>query len=146
MLLNPIQQGDFILGQLGQNAGHLVALAQLLLHVRLYLGDSGVARMGVEGREKVQLGVFLNLHPQLMELEDRSVAGQEILGTGAEGDNLQVLQANHRAGNGQEVLEHIRDFPGGSHGVFGDIGLYAPQGQVVAGVEHTAVCVAAGAG
>ena len=47
--------------------------------------------MLVEGFEQIQLGVLLDLNAQIIELLDGCVACQEILRTGAETDELQVV-------------------------------------------------------
>jgi hypothetical protein len=47
----------------------------------------------VVSRQQIQLRVFFHGHAQVVQCLDRSVAGQEVVGTGAKGDDLQALQA-----------------------------------------------------
>ena len=76
--------------------------------------------MGLVGHQQVQLGIFFDLHTDLVQALDRGVAGEEVLGPGAEGDDFQLAQANQRAGDGLELADHLGDILGGAHGVLGD--------------------------
>lgn len=89
--------------------------------------------------EQIQLGVFLDLDPQVVQLLDGRIAGKEIGGTRAEGDDLQMVQPVDSPCNGQEIVDHIGAFAGSSHRIFRNVCLYATQFQIIAGVEHTAV-------
>ena len=89
--LDPVKQGQLILCKLLQNLRLLVTGTQLCCHVRNHLGDAGIARMLVVGFEKIQLGVLLNLDPQIVKRLDGCVACQEVLRTRTEADDLQVV-------------------------------------------------------
>ena len=144
--LDPIQQGQLILGQLGQDAGIAVALAQLVLHLLDLGGDAGIVGVLVIGLQQVQLGVFLHVDAQLEQRRDGRVAGQEVEGTGTEGDDLQVLQAQDGAGDGHEVDDLVGAVLGVAHGIFGNVRLDAGELQVIGSVQHAAIGVAAVAG
>ena len=90
--LHPVQQRQFVLRQARQDAGHLVALAQLVLHLLDLGGDARVVGMGFVGGQQIQLGVLLNVDAQLEQRRDGRVAGEEVERTRAEGDDLQVLE------------------------------------------------------
>ena len=75
--------------------------------------------MGLVGDEQVELGVLLDLHADLVEALNRGVAGEEVLGTGAEGDDLQIFHADDGPGDGHELPDHIGALLGGAHGVLG---------------------------
>ena len=143
MGLGPIQQSQLQLSHPGVEIGIILALAHLLGHVCADLGDPGIIGMGLVGHQQVQLGVFLHFHAQLIQSLDGGVAGKEVLGTGAEGDDLETGEANQGAGNGLEVGNHGGDILRGAHGIGGDIGLEMAHAQVVGAVEHAAVGVAA---
>ena len=99
--------------------------------------------MLVEGLEQVQLGIFLDFHAQVVQALDGRVAGQEVQRPGAEADDLQILQAHKGAGDGDELVDSVGAVLCVAHGVFRYVGLDFPELQVIAGVEHAAVGVAA---
>ena len=78
MCLDPVKQSQFILGQFRQDFRLLVAFAQFLLHVCHNIRDSRVSLMLIKCFKQIQLGVFLNLHTQIVKLLDRCVACQEV--------------------------------------------------------------------
>src|SRR5699024_10387420 len=82
-------------------------------------------------------------HAQVVQGLDGGVAGQEVIGTGAKGKNLQTHETQNGPGNGNELPNLLSHTLGGLTGVVGDVNPAVPQAQVVAGVEHTAVGVAA---
>ena len=139
--LGPIQQGQLELGHPLQQVG-VGALAHLLLHIGHHLGDAAVAGMGLVGHQEIQLTVLLHLHAQLIEALDGGVAGEEVLGPGAEGDDLQVLHAEDGPGDGDELPDHVRTLPGGAHGVLREVCLQMAHTQVIGAVEDAAVGVA----
>ena len=98
--------------------------------------------MGLVGDQQVQLGVLLHFHAQLIEALDGSIAGEEVLRPGAEGDNLEVLHADDGPGHGDEVPDHLRALRRSAHGILGDVGLQVAHAQVIGAVEHAAVGVA----
>ena len=127
MRLHPIEEGELVLRELCKDLGLLVARAELLLHIRDDFGDALVARVLVEGLEKVELAVLLHLDAQVIELLDGRVAGKEVHGTRPEGDELQALDRIHRTRDGKEGVDHVRALLGIAHGVFGDVSLHAAQ-------------------
>ena len=142
VLLGPIQQSQLKLSHPLQQVG-VGALAHLLLHVGHHLGDALVPGMGLVGHQQIQLGVLLHFHTQLVEALDGGVAGEEVLGTGAEGDDLQVLHADDGPSNGDKLPDHVGALLGGAHGVLRQVGLQVAHTQVIGAVEHAAVGVAA---
>ena len=92
--------------------------------------------------QQVQLGVLLHLHAQLVQPLDGGVAGEEVLGPGAEGDDFQALHTDDCPCDGHEVRDHSGDILGRSHGILRDVGAEVPHPQVVGAVEHPAVGVA----
>ena len=99
--------------------------------------------MGIVGDQQIQLGVLLHLDAQLIQTLDGGVAGKEVLGTGAKGDDLQILQADDAPGDGLKVPNHPGTVGGGADGVLGDVRFQVAHTQVIGAVEHTAVSVAA---
>ena len=100
VLLSPIQQGQLILSQPGQNARVGIVAAQFFFHFLHLGGDAGIVGMLVVGRQQIQLGIFFHGHAQIVQRLDGRVAGQEVIGTGTEGDHLQALQAQNGAVDG----------------------------------------------
>ena len=60
-----------------------VAAAQLCRHIFRNFGDAWVVVVLVERLEQIQLGVFLDLDTQVVQLLDGRIAGKEIGGTRA---------------------------------------------------------------
>ena len=145
MLLDPVEQSEFILSQSGKDFRLLVSGAKLRFHIRNHGRDSLVSRMIVEGLKQIQLGIFLDLNAQVEELLDGRVAGHEISRTGTEGNDLQAVKADDRSGDGREIRDHIRAFLRRSYRIFRNIGLQISQFQVVACVQHAAVGVSSAA-
>ena len=143
MGLHPVQQSQLVLRQLGQDLRLLIALAQLFLHLRYHIGNAGVPGVGVERSVQIQLAVLLNLNAQPVQGRDRRVAGQKILGTGAEGNDLQIRQCQQRRCHRHKVPDHGGAVRCRTYRVLGNIRLHAPQIQVVGRIEHTAIGVAA---
>ena len=141
VVLGPVQEGELKLGHPLQQVG--VDPRHLGLHVGGHLGDALVTGVGLIGHQQVQLGVLLDLHAQLIEALDGGVAGEEVLGPGTEGDDLQVFDADDGPGDGNEVTDHVGALLGGTHGVLGQVGLQVAHAQVIGAVEHAAVGVAA---
>ena len=127
MRLDPIEERELILRELGEDLGFFIPRAQLLFHVRNHFGDTLVARMLVERLEEIELAVLLDLHAEVIQLLDGRVAGEEVGGTRSEGNNFQPLERIYRAGNRQKGMDHIGTFLRVAHGVLGDIRLHAAQ-------------------
>ena len=139
--LRPVQQRQFELGHPLQQVW-IGVLPHLRLHVRHHAGDTGVPGMGLVRHQQVQLGVFLHFHAQLIKALDGGVAGKEVLGPGAEGDDLQILHADDGPGDGHKLPDHVGALLRSPHGIGGDIGLQVAHAQIIGAVEHAAVGVA----
>ena len=120
-----------------------LSFAHFLGHVFAHGGNALVTGMLLVADQQIQLAVFLDFDAQLIQALDRRVAGEEVLGTGPEGDDLQVLQADDDAGDGEEFGDLVGQFFRGADGVFRDVALQVAHAQVVGAVQHTAVRVAA---
>ena len=116
MVLRPVQQGQLKLGHALQHVGVVLALAHFPGHVGAHIQDAGIFRVLLVGDQQVQLGVFLNLHAQVVQALDGGVAGEEVLGPGAKGDDLQVLNADDGPGNGHKLRHLVRQLLGALHG------------------------------
>ena len=143
MILYPVEHGDLILCELRQNLGLHVALAELFFHVFDDLRDTRVALVLIERLKEVELGVFFNLNTEVVKRLNGRVAGEEVQRTRAEADDLEALQADDRSCNRHELVNHVRALVSGADRVFRNVNLYIAQLQVVAGVQHAAICVAA---
>ena len=143
VVLRPIEEGQLELGHALAQIGIVAALAHFLGHFRTDGRDPGVACVLLVAHQQIQLGVLLDLHADLVQALDGGVAGEKVLGTGAEGDDLQVFHTDDRPCDGHEVRNHFGDVLRRAHGVLRDVALQMAHPQVVGAVEHTAVGVAA---
>ena len=142
VLLSPVEQCQLKLRHAAAEVGIVLALAHLGSHILADVVDTRVVLVLLVSHEEVELRVLLNLHTEFIESLDRSVAGEEVLRTRTEGDDLQTLQADDGTGHGHEVSDHLGDVVGGAYRISGDIALEVTHGEVVAAVEHTAIGVA----
>ena len=140
--LGPVQQRQLKLRHALEQVGVDLAV-HLLLHVGHDLRDACIAGVLPVGHQQVELGVLLDLHAQLVQALDRRVAGEEVLRTRAEGDDLEVLHADDGAGDRHELADHGRALLGGAHRILRDVGLQMAHAQVVGAVQHAAVGVTA---
>ena len=141
--LGPVQKRQLKLSHPGQQLRIPVALyAQLLRHIGADRPNPAVSGMGLVGHQKVQLRVLLHLNAQLVQPLNGRVAGEEILGPGAEGDDLQALDPQNRPGHREKLPDHLRALPGRAHGIIGNVRLHPAQAQVIRAVQHAAVGVA----
>ena len=62
--------------------------------------------MVVKGREQVQLGVLLDVDAQVEQGLDGRVAGDEVVGARAEGEDLEVAQADADRRDRDELADH----------------------------------------
>ena len=141
--LGPVEQRQLKLRHAFEHIGVISALAHFLLHILTNGGNTRIARMGLVGNEQIQLGVLLDLHAQLVQALDGRVAGEEVLRTRAEGDDLQILHADNGTGNGDKVRDHLRDILRRADRILGDIALQMAHAEVIRTVQHTAVRIAA---
>ena len=143
MSLGPVKKGELKLCHSGQKVGVVVAgETQLGGHILADGGDAFVVFVVLVADEKVKLGVLFDLNTQLVKTLDGGVAGEKVLGSGAESDDLEAGNAEQSPGNGDELCDHGGDILGGANGVLGDVGLDAAHAQVVRAVQHAAVGIA----
>ena len=143
MLLRPVKQCQFELSHTLEELRIILAFAHLVLHILADFRDTGIAGVCLVGNEQIQLGVLLNLNAELIEPLDGCVAGEEVLRTGAEGNDLQILNADDGTGNGEELAHLCSGFFCRHNRILRDKASQMPHAEVVGAVEHAAVCVAA---
>ena len=145
VLFHPVHERELILGHARQQVRVRVAAigAELCRHVGDDVLDAWVVLMGAVSDEQVELGVLLDLDAEVVERLDRGVAGEEVLRTRAERDDLEVLEAEQRACNGLELGNHVGELFCRADRILGDEGLEVAQAEVVRAVEHAAVGIAA---
>ena len=143
MGFRPVEQGQFKLSHALEHIAIVFAFAHFLGHVFADGGNALVTGVLFVADQQVQFAVLFDFDAQLIQSLDGSIAGEEVLGTGSEGDDLQILQSDDHAGDRDELGDLVGQFSGGAHGVFRDIALQVAHTQVVGAVQHTAVCVAA---
>ena len=141
--LCPVQQRQLELRHALAQLRIILALAHFLRHVFADSGDAGVASMFLVGDEQIQLGVLFDFHAQLIQTLNRGIAGEEVLRTRAEGDDLEVLHADDGAGNRDKFRDLVRQLIRRADGIFRDVALQVAHTQIVGAVQHTAVSVAA---
>ena len=141
MTLDPVAECQLILSEFRQNRRNLVAMSEFGGHVLHHVVDTGVALVLLERLEQVELRVLLNLHVEVIQGADRSVASQEVVGTRTEADDLQVLQTDDGTGDGDELMDHVGALAGVANGLLGDVGTCLAQRQGMAGVQHAAISV-----
>ncbi len=146
VILGPIQQRQLELCHAGQERGIAVTRhTKLGSHILADGLDTGIVLVCLVGHQQIQLGVLLDLNAQLIQTLDGGVAGEEILRTGAEGDDLEALDTNDGTGNRQEITDHSRTLVGSSHGILGNVSAEMAHTEVIRAIEHTAVGIAAAA-
>jgi hypothetical protein len=80
---------------------------------------------------EIELAVLHDLDPEIIQGLDRGVAGQEILRTRTEGEDLQALEPEADARDGHELADHRGDFVRDPHGIGWDVRTQAAQAQVI---------------
>ena len=143
MSFRPVEQGQFKLGHAVEHVRIILAFAHFLGHIGGDFSDALVAGVLFVADQQVQLAVLFDFDAQLIQALDGGVAGEEVLGTGPEGDDLQVLEAYDDAGDRDELGDLVGQFFSGAYGIFRDIALQMAHAQVVGAVQHAAVSVAA---
>ena len=143
MFFHPVQQGQFILCQPGENSGHFVAFTQFGGHICHNSRNTGIIFVCIESHQQVEFGIFLTFDSQIIQWLDRRITGVEIGGPRSEGDYLQFGQSHQCSRNRNKILYHLCQLAGGSNRIFRDIGMDSPEPQVVGAVEHAAVGIAA---
>ena len=117
-------------------------MTQLSSHIFHYIIDTWVALVLLESLEQVELRVLLNLNVEIIEGTDRSVTSEEVVRTGTEADDLQVLQTYDSTCDRQELMDHLSTLGSVANGLLRDVSASLAQAQSLAGVQHTAVSVA----
>ena len=140
----PVQKRKLELRELRKEVGVRALGAKLLLHVLRDRVDLGFPRRHlVEVLEEVELGVLLDVHAEVEERLDRRVAREEVVGTGAKAEHLEVLDAENDAGDVGEVLEFPDCALRVDDRVLGDVDIETPKTDVVAEVQDAAQGIAA---
>ena len=98
--------------------------------------------MLVECFEQIELRVLLDLDADVVELPDGSITCEEVLGPRSETDDLQVTDGTDCFRDGMEIGDHVCTVVSVSDRILGDVRLEVAQLQVVARIEHSAICVA----
>ena len=117
-------------------------MPQLCSHFLHHVVDTRVALMLLEGFEQVELRVLFNLHTEVVKGTNGCIAGEEVVWTRTERDDLQVAQSDDGTCDGHEVVNQFGTFSCVADGIFGDVSLRLAEFQGVAGIQHAAVCIA----
>ena len=142
MCLRPVQQCQLKLRHTAAHIGVVPSRPHLFFHIGNDIGNPGIIRVRLVGYQQVQLAVLLNLHADFVQPFNRRVAGKEILGPGAKGDDFQIGKPNQGAGNGNKLPNHLCHILCCPHRVRRDIAFQMPHSQIVGAVQHPAVGVA----
>ncbi len=143
VLLSPVKERKLELCHTSAHLRVVFAFAHFLSHVFADRRDTRIVLMCLVSYEEVKLGVLLNLNAKLIETLDGSVAGEEVLRTRSEGNNLKILDTDDSAGDRNEVSNHLRNVISGSYRILRNIALEVAHSEVVGAVQHTAVSIAA---
>ena len=101
--------------------------------------------MILESFEKVELRVLFDLNAHSVQRLDGSVACEEVLRTGTERNDLEVLHSIESSCYGNELVDHVSALFCVSDRILRDVSLYATDLEVVGSIEHTAVSIASAA-
>ena len=142
MLLCPVEQCKFELCHAAAERRIVAAFAHFLCHILANSIDAWVVLVLLVSYEQVELRVLLYLYAEFIQALDRSVAGEEVLRTRTEGDNLQALETKDDASYGNELCHHLSHFLCCTYRILRDIALEVAHAEVVRAVEHTAISVA----
>ncbi len=130
-------QCQFVTGQLGQQVGVGVTLAQFGSHV---FGDHCDFRIvlidGFVEPQEVELAVLHDLDAEVVDRLNRRVAGQEVLGPRAESEDLEAFHAEGDAGDLDEVGDLNRQFVRQAHGILRGVDALPAQSEIVVRVQH----------
>ena len=119
MFLHPILQRELKLCHARQHLWIRIALlAKFFGHFFDDGSDSWIVFMGTIGNQQVELGIFLDLHPKVIERLNWRVASEEVLWARAEGDNFQMGKADEGTGNRLELGNHRGDIVSRAYGIF----------------------------
>ena len=138
---DPVKESQFILCQFWKNGWFVVSIPQFFFHICNHCRDSFVSVMFVECFEQIQFGVFFDLHTQVEQLFDRCITSHKVLRTRTESDNFQIFQTNNGSCNRNKLFHHLSDFFRCSYRIFRDICFQIAKLQVVACIQHTAICI-----
>ncbi len=143
VLFSPVQKGQFKLCHAREQVRIVAAFAHFFSHVLAHISDAGIILMLAIADQQVQFAVLFDLNAELIESLDGSVAGEEVLRTRSEGDDLQVGNTQHGPCDRDELRNAVGQIIGGAHGFFRDIALEMAHVQVVGAIQHAAVSIAA---
>ena len=143
MFLHPVLQCQLVLGKSWQNTGIRIVAAQFFCHLGSLGRDARIVFVFVICDQKIEFGVLLHGNTKVIQRLDRSIAGKEIVWTRAKGEDFQSAKSQQRSGNRKKFANLLSNFLCGTAGIFGNVHSLVAQSQIVAGVEHTAECVAA---
>ena len=143
MVLRPVQQRQLELRHARAQLRIELALAHLLGHILADSRDTRVIRVLLIGNQQIQLGILFDFNAQLVQALDRRIAGEEVLRTRTEGDDLEILQAQDGTRDRHKLSHLIGDLLGGAHRILRNVALEMTHAQVIGAVEHAAVSVAA---
>jgi len=141
--LSPVEQRQLKLRHALEHIGVISALAHFLLHILADGWNACIACVGFIGNKQIQLGVLLDLHTEFVQALDWCIAGEEVLRTRAEGDDLQILHTDDSSCDGNKIGDHLRDILRRADRILGDVALQVPHTEVIRTVQHTAVRIAA---
>ncbi len=143
VVFRPVQKCQFKLRHARQKVGVPVSRAKLRRHVLRNRRYPRVAGVCLVGDQQVQLGVLLDLHPEVVQRLDRRVAREEVLRARPECDDLQGTQPEDRARDGNEIGDHTGYAVRRSDRVRGYHRFQFAQAEIVGAVQHAAVSVPA---
>ena len=143
MLLSPVKKRKLELCHACAHLRIILAFAHLLSHVFAYSRDTGIVCMCLVSYKQVKFGVLFNFNAELIQSLDGSVAGEEVLRTRSESNNLKVLNTDDGASDRNEIADHLRDVISGTYRIFRNIALEVAHSEVIRAVQHAAVSIAA---
>src|SRR5574344_12704 len=142
MILCPVHQSEFKLCHAGVEFCIVLTRSHLCFHFLANLRNTWIVGVLLVRYEQIQLRVFLYLYAQFIQPLDRSVAGEEVLWTWTECNNLQTLQTDDSASYRYEVSHHLGYIVSCAYWVLRNISFEMTHPQIVRAVKHTAECVA----
>ncbi len=144
VLVCPVSKSQLILRELLQHFGSLLlGVAHLIHHVLADSSDSLIAFMLLISLEKIELRLLFNFHVEVVKLLDRSIACKEVCRSRAEGDDLQIGEAQGNSCDRKEVVDIVRGILCITDRVLRNPCVDIAESEVVACVQHAAVCIAA---
>ena len=144
MVAHPVLEGQLILRQTGQDAAELAfAVAGFCLHFGNLCRNARIVLVLVVRNKQIQLGMLFDGNTEVVKRLDGTVAGEKIVRTRSESKDFEPCQTDKRGRNGNKFTNLCSDFCCGAARIRRDVNALAAQTEVVGGVEHAAVSVAA---